>query len=925
MNFRIRVLFVFSLVFSSLVAGCTSSADELVDQAQSSIKAGDIKAAVLHAKSAVSADKNSLKARFVLADSMRLSGDFQGLDEQLRRQLELGGERDYIIPQIALWMLDRNENAKLVNEFGQTKLTNPDEQGKLSAIVTMANIGLRKIKDAELSLKAAGTINPATQVAAAQLRFHQGRISEGTSLLADAERLAVDAGGTKWWVWRGIARMRQALGNTDQSILSFKAALQAQPAHFGIKGELGEYYLALGRLDEAKAILKDLQASAPNYFRTLTMRAMFALREGNQNLAYDMASKILSQLPDSDTAAMIVASIDLSRNNLASAQRQAQLVSQRNPSNSSAQKLLSMVEAKKGNLKAATKLLEAAVERAPNDLSLKVELAKQALAQGNRAQAQQLLSAVIAADPGNVNALLTLADAELLKMQKNKASEYLRQALQKVQNDFASLQTLFDLAIKAKSYDVADAAAEKLKIQSSNDPHGFLWNAIVAQEKQQLAQAKDYLNKSLQLNPAFYPALSILKAQSALSKEQTESVEYEKRLLAAVDVRPSDGRVYMDMLSLRRTQRLPLKELATQAKTYAEQQIYSLQLREVAANLLLQDQRSSEADELIRKGVEQLPTVPGMLELATRWAENAGQLPLALERIQMLAQANPDNLSYQIKRGQLLFASKRTDEALSVFRNALQVKPDNDLMVRELAFALLKTGKRVEALEVSRAYGDLPEKRVQSLLVLADIHTYEKDFPEALRQIEQAIKVESSERTIGAKIRFFDMQKESAKAESTLAGWLSSDTKKPSALLFALARAVNSNNKDASEMYLSKLAELNPENPYILNDLAFAQANLSKKISLTTARKAVSMLPNNAKVLDTLAFAQLVNDQRDAAEQTLRHAISQDPDSVAPLLRLAELLVAKKSLSEANAIVNKIDPASLSESFKKRIAALSLS
>jgi putative PEP-CTERM system TPR-repeat lipoprotein len=917
-------LYVLALLLAATVTACSSSTDELISQANAALKSGDVKAALLHAKSAVSQDKNSLKARYVLADSMRLSGDFQGLDEQLRRQLELGGERDYIIPQIALWMLDRNENAKLVSEFTKTKLSIADEQGKLSAIVAMAYIGLRRTKDAEIALQGAGTVNPATQVAAAQLRFNQGRIDEGKLMLVDAERLAVTEGGTKWWVWRNIARMRQSLGDVDQSIQTYKAALKAQPAHFGIKGELGEYYVSLGRLEDAKIILKDLQVSAPNYFRTLTLRAMFALHEGNPNLAYDMASKILAQLPDSDSAAMIVASIDLSRNNLASAERQAQMVVQRNPVSSSAQKLLSMVEAKKGNLKGAASLLEDAVKKSPNDLSLKVELARQMLGLGDRAKAEKLLTNVIAIEPKNVNALVTFAELEVLKGGKNKAPEYLNKALAVTQSDFASLQPLFDLAIKAREFEAGDAIAEKLKIQAPSDPHVFLWKAFVAQEKGQAIQAKEFLSKSLEANASFYPSLSILKAQALITNISSDVLEYEKRLSAAIELRPSDARIYMDMLSFKRSKKVSPSELATLAKAYSEQQIYSVQLRELAAKLLLQDNRRSEADELIKKGVEQLTSTAGMLELATRWAENAGNTPLALERIQALALKHPENMSYQVKRGQLLSASNQNEEALSVLRNAFQNQPDSEMVTRELAFALLKNSKRNDAIDVVTTFGKRTGKQPVSLLVLSDLYYSQKEYSESLQMIEKAIKVEANERTLGAKIRFHDMQNEVTKAEATLLKWLSTDKNKPSALFYATARAFKNENRESTIQYLSQLSALTPDNPYILNDLAFEQASSAKKESLATARKAALLLPTNPKVLDTLALAQLVNDQQDVAEKTLRFAITQNPESVALLVRLVEVLVAKNSLGEANAIVNKLDQNTLTDAFKKRVASLKL-
>jgi hypothetical protein len=53
-------------IATAMLSGCAPSAGDLSAKAEAALKSGDVKAALLHAKSAVAADKNSLKARFLL-------------------------------------------------------------------------------------------------------------------------------------------------------------------------------------------------------------------------------------------------------------------------------------------------------------------------------------------------------------------------------------------------------------------------------------------------------------------------------------------------------------------------------------------------------------------------------------------------------------------------------------------------------------------------------------------------------------------------------------------------------------------------------------------------------------------------------------------------------------------------------------------
>ena len=107
---------------------------------------------------------------------------------------------------------------------------------------------------------------------------------------------------------------------------------------------------------------------------------------------------------------------------------------------------------------------------------------------------------------------------------------------------------------------------------------------------------------------------------------------------------------------------------------------------------------------------------------------------------------------------------------------------------------------------------------------------------------------------------------------------------------------------------LQKIADKNPLNPFVLNDLAWIQIEAKQADALKNATKAAELAPNNPQILDTLAIAQVQAGKQSEAIANLRIAVNLAPTAPAPKLHLAELLLASGDKKGATSLIQPIDP-----------------
>jgi putative PEP-CTERM system TPR-repeat lipoprotein len=915
-------LFAGSLLVALLATGCSkSTSTDQLSRAREALKQGDTKSALIHYKNVLQNADQDPKVRLEYADALEKSADFPGAEQQLKRAVELGADKDSTIPRVAAWMLDRNASRDLVRDYQSVDLGNASANADLRAIVALAHLNQGRIADAEKEIFKTKETPPTVGLARAQILGLKGDLNAAKLLTLETRNGLKKAPSSPhhWWVWRGLARLALAFGEGPQAIEDFRAAKLALPSHFGVTGELGETLLSLGKTEEARAELTILKKSAPAYFRTALLEALLRFNEGNVDAAYELAAKVLTRVPDNISASLMSAGIDLNRGNLATAEARLNQILKANPNVVEALRLRASIAAKRGNFALADQLVRTALSRAPDNVDLLLDVAESHMAQGREKEARVTAERALSLSPNSARGLGFLAEVESRGNNKAKASDYFDRAIAVLDREPAAAEPLFRLALRYKQPDKADIIVNQVSKSRPEDPNPLLWRAIAAKEKKNDKEALSHLLQSLDKKKDFYPALAILKSVYPV---EGLSKEYEARLRAALAARSKDERIGLDYLAFLRGEGTKPDLVIEAARQLLKDNVESVRLRSELAQILLAANKPGEADQVINQGLSDYPKSPGMQEFAALWAESRGSFGTALERYTKLAQNFPENVVFVQKRAQMLYRDGKKDEAIKVYEQAVRLRPEDEAANRDLAYARYSAGQLANAIKAADDYSALPNHLADGLLLKADLHLAAKNYTDAKKVIEAAQRAGAGDRAIFALIAVLDKQGSSAEADKTLDAWLAKNPKSVQMLSFAAARASGTGDHRKAILHLNTLLSIKPNHPILLNDLAWAQASLKQTGASENARKALEAMPDNTQILDTLAFALKQEGKKDLAINALRQIVAVNPNALQQRLDLVDLLLETNAAPEAKQVLTAVDAAKVSGPQAQRYKSL---
>ena len=122
--------------------------------------------------------------------------------------------------------------------------------------------------------------------------------------------------------------------------------------------------------------------------------------------------------------------------------------------------------------------------------------------------------------------------------------------------------------------------------------------------------------------------------------------------------------------------------------------------------------------------------------------------------------------------------------------------------------------------------------------------------------------------------------------------------------------------------YLQRLARKTPNDPILLNDLAWAQLAAGRPEALANARKALVAMPNDPNVLHTVGLALAKSGKREEAIAALRASANLAPTRATPKLHLAEALSAAGDKAGAVAALRGVDETQLGPKDKEDLGKL---
>ena len=565
-----------------------------------------------------------------------------------------------------------------------------------TSAVGYANIGAIESargrgREAEAAFRKATEVEPTSvqvHLAFASFYWSARRPKEAEASFRLAHQLAPDDP----MVNRALAALTLATGRAQEAEGYLKAVAESAPSP-AAEMALADYYLAVGRPNDAIATLEPLQADR----RTSTVathglaRAYIAI--GDRSKAGELADDLLSRAPTDADALLLKGQLLSAAGQRDEALERVKAAVRANSDSARAQFVLGKMLAARGDVDAAKSAFTQVLRINPRATAAELELSKLELMSGGTDAAVKLAQGAVTRAPGNLDAQLTLVRSLLAAGDVQRAETEMA-ALATTEPNAAILTHRGLLAAAKKDF----AAARQVYEQAlALNPSGF--QALAGLVSLDLAirnfdAAKARVEQRLEASPDRVDLL-ILAARTAAASNDPASVE--RHLRRAIDVDPTSLPAYAMLARLYYSQ----KKLDQAAAEYEE--LSKHQSRPVApltmAGMIYLAQGNNQLGRERFEQVLEIDPRAGMAANNLAWmlADSGENLDRALELAQTATAAMPESAAVRDTLGWVYYKRDLTELAISTMTESVRLDPRNASYQYRLALAYLQANDTVRA------------------------------------------------------------------------------------------------------------------------------------------------------------------------------------------------------------------------------------
>ncbi len=437
-----------------------------------------------------------------------------------------------------------------------------------------------------------------------------------------------------------------------------------------------------------------------------------------------------------------------------------------------------------------------------------------------------------------------------------------------------------------------EAARHSYEKALSIDPSNVLSLLGLAQlkiEAGELDQAKEYVNKVLNINSKNINAYQLL---AGIAVKQKQYAEYETVLLTALDkVKGNialEKAVISDLIKLYGFQKRPEKGLSL-SEDLAKRHPNNSQVLSVLAVAQIMADKKDLAENTLR---------------------------------QLIGQEKQDVASRLLLAKLLMGQPGKDNETLGLLDEAMAIDPKNTQAITLKAVYLTKLQRYPEALDLAnKASQQFPALSLGNALK-GGVYLAEKKLDQALESFQQAYKTQPNDKLLFVIVDLMKAQKQQTEAIALLEKALK---KAPgnNAIHFNLAETyLQSNDPAKAEKHYQAILATQPENVLALNNLAWLYAQQNNPKALELAKKAFDLAPESAAIVDTYGYVLVKQGKPAEGLAMLKKAAGLAPKANDIQFHLAEAYVANDNKRKAIEILETITKAE--QDFPEKKAAADL-
>lgn len=872
-----------TLVLLGGLGGCgrTESSATLVAEAKQFIQKGDTKAAVIQLKNALLKNPSDVEARLTLGALYNDTGDSVSAEKEFRKAVELGAGPDKTVAGLANALMGQIQFQKVLDE---TEATSAGKANLLAlrgdAHLGLGNADLAK-QSYEQALQVSPKFSPALLGMARQALMQ--RDLEGAKRLADKAATENPNDPAVWMFKGGLLR---AEGKADEALAAYDQALKVKPGHRGANIEKALIQIATGKFEAAQADINAANKATPGSLMVMYTQALLDHTLGKHAAAKESLQKLLRVAPDHMPSVLLAGSVEHSLGSMQQAELHLKKYIQAVPGNRHARRLLVATLIKLGNLSEARTVLEplmAEADKDPAALALAGELSMHAR---DFSKATDYLERAAKMAPKAAAVRTSLALSKLAQGDEASAISELEEST-RLDNKSTKAGTLLVLTeMRLKRFDKALAAVNAMEAQQPKDPLVQNLKGGVYLGKGDSAKARASFEKALALQSSYFPAVANL-AQLEMNERKPEMAR--KHLTAFLEKNKKSVEAMSGLAELAQVEGKMAEVTQWREKAQAENPddvVPAMML----ANHYLRTGAKDKALTLARKFQVANPKNPDVLDMLGQAQMANGDREGALESYSKLTGMAPKSARAQMRLASVHMTLNNPNAAAEDLKKALALDPnflDAQLAQAELA---VRRGKFDEALAMARQIQkQRPKEGVGYILEGSVLQGQGKDA-QAVRSYEQALAL-SGNVLIKTKLHSALVRSgKAADADARMAQWQKQSPGDVTLNMYVADTLLAGKQYKEAIARLEPILQSAPNNPLVLNNLAWAYQQVKDPRALKMAERALASAGDSPAVLDTLGVILVEQGNHKRGLGYLQSAVAKSPNDASIRFHLAQAL-----------------------------------
>ena len=872
------------------------SEDESYQRALQHQASGDLRGALIDFKNVLQQNPSHAGARVGLGLVSLELGDIGTARVELQRARDLGLDPETLaIPFGRLWLAEGEYQRVLENltisEKDPVDVTRRAQTLQLRGEATLA---LGRPAQAMAYFEQTMAIEPGAvlpHVGIAGAHMAEGRVEAARASL----QTALEKDQRTHQAWNLLGDIERTEGRWEQAASNYGEALKTSPTPYLIHLNRALTSLQLGDTPTAEKDLAAMRRVNADHPATHYLEGLLHLDAGRYGEAQSALQASLSRAEDFQAARFSLGASLMAQEQWVQAEQHLERVLRDNPESIEAARLVAALRTRAGDLERAEQLLGTILDRNPDDPIALNLMGNVYLARGETEAGISNLRRLASNRPEDPASRVLLATALVQSGDSKAGMEEFEAAPQQVPAAFELEVGFIVSLIQGGEFQSALAAADRLIARLPDNPTPHNLKAAAHLGAGDTGAARASLLEAMRAAPGD-PVASINLAQLALAAGDADEAKRIYRQSLAHN--PGDVDVSM-RLSFLEAQSGNVGAMRQVLEASVERHPEALAPRLVLGRHYLANNEPRRVLNLLEQVRRSAAGDPEMLSLLARAQIAAGLESQAVTTLRELSARIPETADSQHLAGQYFEQAGSAREARLQYLKALAIEPDHPAALGSLAALDLREGRVDEALTFARRMQGLTETAATGHALEGQVLALRAKHEDASLAYERAYEIEPSANHATLLGQAMQRAGRSEDAANVLSKHLASHPDEQG-VRFELAQTLTllGNRTDAIREY-EDLIRTQPDNPIVLNNLAYLYYGEQDPRALELAERAFALLPGNPAIAHTLGRILLDSGDTERGLNLLTQARDALPEHPEVRFNYAVALVANERRAEA--------------------------